>query len=157
MKKLALEISDITNEWLQSQIFRFVGLESLILENIDTLTTIKISSQKLIKLVIRDCINLDEETMIDAPNLLEVEYSDNKLPFYSLGVSSLLKANFNFYLGLSNDKTIWFNKLKELFTKIHHMKDVKMAILSRDDKVCIHNAYRVSTVRIFSSSFFLLS
>ena len=119
-------------------ICRFTGLQILDLDNIDALTTIKISSQKLTKLSILECINLDEETLIDAPNLIEVEYSNNKLPFYSLGASSLLKVEFNFSLGQADDKTMWFKKLKELFRKVNHMEDVMVAILSLNDQVNIY-------------------
>ncbi|PON87259.1 LOW QUALITY PROTEIN: LRR domain containing protein [Trema orientale] len=69
LKKLAIERTNITGTWLQCQIARFVGLKVLILENIDTLTTtVKISSQTLTELIIMDYINLEAETIIDAPD-----------------------------------------------------------------------------------------
>ena len=72
-------------------------------------------------------MNLNAATVIDAPNLLEVECN---LPFYSLSTSStLLNAKFNFFLGEAEDQTIWSNKLKELFGMISHlMKNVKVVI-----------------------------
>ncbi|PON41140.1 LRR domain containing protein [Parasponia andersonii] len=48
LKKLAIERTNITSKWLQSQITRLARLKVLIIENIDTLTTTaKISSQTL--------------------------------------------------------------------------------------------------------------
>ena len=89
LKDLNMTFMEVTSEWLQDCISKFVCLESLILNEIPNLETIKFSSPKLKRLLISECSALGEATEIDAPLLHELYYDNCKLPFYNISSSNL--------------------------------------------------------------------
>lgn len=130
LKSLGLFYTNLTREWLQNQISKFVGLESLDLCRIETLESLRISSPRLSRLVLNSCEDLGAATEIDAPRLRELEYRYNKLPFYSvLRTSNLKKVTLNFQL---RDH---FTVFKELLRKTSHLNDVKVAVMWNQNKV----------------------
>lgn len=74
LKSLGLFYTNLTRKWLQNQISKFVGLESLDLCRIETLESLRISSPRLSRLVLDSCEDLGAATEIDAPCLRELEY-----------------------------------------------------------------------------------
>ncbi|KAF3450829.1 hypothetical protein FNV43_RR06918 [Rhamnella rubrinervis] len=140
LKDLDLSIMNVTSDWLQHFISKFVCLESLFLFWIPYLATIKISSPKLKKFDIGQCLELGEATVVDAPLVHALNYSYNKLPFYNISASKLEEVELNFSLGDHDD--VWLNTLRDFFEKTNHIQNFKVAVILRNreegDRVITH-------------------
>ncbi|KAF3450859.1 hypothetical protein FNV43_RR06948 [Rhamnella rubrinervis] len=140
LKDLNLSIMNVTSDWLQHFISKFVCLESLFLFWIPYLETIKISSPKLKKFDIGQCLELGEATVVDAPLVHALNCSYNKLPFYNISASNLEGVELNFTLGDHDD--VWLNTLRDFFKKTIHIQNFKVAVILRNreegDRVITH-------------------
>jgi hypothetical protein len=89
-------------------------------------SSIEISSEKFMMLILQDCVNLTI-TQIDAPNLRSIMLLNNQMPLYSINISYILEVKLEFKLGNHN---ISMDDLNKLLGKLAQSRVVKWAIFN---------------------------
>lgn len=153
LKDLTVSTTILTTEWLQAQISKFLALEHLSFFRIPDLETIKISSPKLKHLKLGYCSELGAATEIDASLLQELDWRHNKLPFYSVSTSNLEQATLYFSLG--DHDAVWFDALREFYTKTSHLQNLKVVVESKE--VCQCRLYYLLLITTLITTLITLS
>lgn len=159
LRKLKLEVCGLGPQSPFHQLSTFIMLEELVLEHVDAgkVPKMRISSQSLKRLVIRSMFNMKQVVEIECPNLLDMEYISNSLPFHSL--SPLNPRHFRLEFHLAFQHVIWLDALKILFGNgFSTTKYPKVFIVLKDHKVnkqykhcVIFESFLVSCMQILLS------
>ncbi|KAF7150543.1 hypothetical protein RHSIM_Rhsim02G0017300 [Rhododendron simsii] len=136
LRKLSLLIDTLTEEEFQSLMSVTPNVEFLELSYLKRFSRLKISSQKLKQLVLKDC-NKSLVTEIDTPNLVSVEHTCylRYLCFNYINTSHLREVYLEFELA-SHD-IAWFTKLKDFLTSFPYSENFRAVV-----NVSIHEKLR---------------
>ncbi|CAL5361627.1 unnamed protein product [Camellia sinensis] len=125
LQTLELRETLITDQAFQELMTQLPSLEVLGLHSCSILNRIKISSPKLSRLVVHQCLGLSV-TELDTPNLLSIHYAGYKMPFIFMNTPHLRNVDIEFWLQslqLSN-----LDKLKNFLLQSSHSKDFKLVM-----------------------------
>ncbi|KAG5560018.1 hypothetical protein RHGRI_003335 [Rhododendron griersonianum] len=128
LRKLSLLIDTLTEEEFQSLMSVTPNVEFLELSYLKRFSRLKISSQKLKQLVLKEC-KKSLVTEIDTPNLMSVEHTCylRYLCFNYINTSHLREVYLEFKLA-SHDIG-WFTKLKDFLTSFSYSENFRAVVV----------------------------
>ncbi|KAG7018303.1 putative F-box/LRR-repeat protein, partial [Cucurbita argyrosperma subsp. argyrosperma] len=131
LKTLILTMVAITDDWFHDCIIEFPMLEMLALSYCHMLESLRISSSHLKKFILCGCESVTRLD-IDAPCLLELEYSGDLISF-SLNTPALLRADVHLSPRIFDNP--WFVKQIEFLAHFNHLE--VLTLRSRTGKTVV--------------------
>ncbi|XP_060211263.1 uncharacterized protein LOC132638367 [Lycium barbarum] len=134
LKSLFLNGVTVTEIWLEKLFSSLQNLEKFYLIRCLTLRTVKISSYRLKKLIVVDCLNL-VNAQVSAPNVLYFSYNCcSSLPTLNLKGSGSLEATISFD-SLETLDSDWYSKLTSFLRNFNH--SIAIELSSQNDEVIV--------------------